>query len=87
MIKKRFPNYKKFSQVETIKELTGFAAKDILEIKKVNTTSSLALMKKDGKYIAEKLPQEAQYSNIRDFYWDQEKTFFMWVMHKNLSQK
>ena len=79
MIKKRFPNYKKFSQVETIKELTGFAEKDILEIKKVNTTSSLALMKKDGKYIAEKLPQEAQYSNIRDFYWDQEKRQLFYV--------
>ena len=79
MIKKRFPNYKKFSQVETIKELTGFAGKDILEIKKVNTTSSLALMKKDGKYIAKKLPQEAQYSNIRDFYWDQEKRQLFYV--------
>ena len=79
MIKKRFPNYKKFSQVETIKELTGFAEKDILEIKKVNTTASLALMKKDGKYIAEKLPQEAQYSNIRDFYWDEDKKQLFYV--------
>lgn len=79
MIKKRFPNYEKFSQVETIKELTGFAEKDILEIKKVNTTASLALMKKDGKYIVEKLPQEAQYSNIRDFYWDQDKQQLFYV--------
>lgn len=79
MIKKRFPNYEKFSQVETIKALTGFAEKDILEIKKVNTTASLALMKKDGKFIVEKLPQEAQYSNIRDFYWDQDKQQLFYV--------
>ena len=79
MIKKRFPNYEKFSQVETIKALTGFAEKDILEIKKVNTTASLALMKKDGKFIVEKLPQEAQYSNIRDFYWDHDKQELFYV--------
>lgn len=79
MIKKRFPNYKKFSKVETIKELTGFEEKDILEIKKVNTTASLALIKKEGKYVAEKLPQEAQYSNIRDFYWHQDKKQLFYV--------
>ena len=79
MIKKRFPNYKKFSQVETIKALTGFEEKDILEIKKVNTTASIALIKDEGKYIVEKLPQEAQYSNIRDFYWDQDKKQLFYV--------
>ena len=79
MIKKRFPNYKKFSKVETIEELTGFKEKDILEIKKVNTTASLALIKSEGKYSVEKLPQEAQYSNIRDFYWDPEKKQLFYV--------
>ena len=79
MIKKRFPNYKKFSEVQTIKDLTGFEEKDILEIKKVNTTASLALIKEEGKYIAQKLPQEAQYSSIRDFYWDQDKKQLFYV--------
>ena len=57
--------------------MTGFAEKTFLKSKS-NTTASLALMKKDGKYIA-KLPQEAQYSNIRDFYWDEDKKQLFYV--------
>ena len=79
MIKKRFPNYKDFSKVETIKALTGRAEKDVLETKKVNVTSSLALIKKEDQYSAQKLPQEAQYSNIRDFFWDKDQQQLFYV--------
>ncbi|MGB1448674.1 MAG: VCBS repeat-containing protein [Flavobacteriaceae bacterium] len=79
MIKKRFPNYAKFSEVENIEALTGRSEKDILEIKKVTTTSSMALIKGEKGYSAQKLPQEAQYSNIRDFYWQQERQQLFYV--------
>ena len=79
MVKKRFPNYEDFSQVTNIKDLTGRPENEVLEIKKVNTTASMALMKKEGKYIAQKLPQEAQYSSIRDFFWNKEKQQLFYV--------
>ena len=37
------------------------------------------MIKGEGKYIAQKLPQEAQYSSIRDFYWDQNKKQLFYV--------
>ena len=79
MIKKRFPKYKDFSKVTTIKALTGRAENEILETKKINTTASVALLHKAGKYVAQKLPQEAQYSSIRDFHWDKEKQQLFYV--------
>ena len=77
MIKKRFTSFQKFATVDNIKALTGKNEDEIVEVKKVNTLASTVLLKGDQGYTVQTLPQEAQYSNIRDFHWDDAQQAFV----------
>ena len=79
MIKKRFTSFQKFATVDNIKTLTGKNEDEIVEVKKVNTLASAVLLKGDQGYTVQTLPQEAQYSNIRDFHWDDAQKHLYYV--------
>lgn len=79
MIKKRFPNFKTFSEVTDIEGLTGRKEDDIVLKKKVTELRSMVLQKIENAYQPMPLPMEAQWSNVRDFYWEESKKQLFYV--------
>lgn len=69
-IKKKFTQYKKFSKVRTIEDLTDKKENDILEIKKIVETRSMVYLQNNSKFEGYPLPEKAQLSSIEDFYLD-----------------
>ena len=66
-LKKKFPKYNTFSKVKDIKSLTGRDENQILETKNIYELRSTLFINKDGKFVANALPKEAQFSSIEDF--------------------
>jgi hypothetical protein len=67
-LKKKFPKYVHFSNVDNIKTLTGKSEKEIMEIKYLYELRSTLFIKDGNKFISRPLPKEAQFSSIEDFY-------------------
>ncbi len=65
-LEKRFPDYKSFSNVRSIHQLTGKHENEIDEIKYLFELNSAVFLNKDGKFTKHELPIEAQLSPIND---------------------
>ena len=65
-LKKKFPNYQSFSNVDDIKTLTGKDEDEILETKYVYDLESSIFINNENKFVKYALPPPAQLSSIED---------------------
>lgn len=70
-LKKKFVDYKSFSSVETVVDLTDKKESDILETKYLYELRSMAYINNGKTFTPYPLSKEAQLSTIEDFYIDE----------------
>jgi hypothetical protein len=75
-LKKKFLNYKAFSEVETLKDLTGKEESDILETKYIYELRSMIYLNLETSFSPQPLPTEAQLSTIEDVLIDDSNILF-----------
>jgi hypothetical protein len=75
-LKKKFLNYKTFSQVETLKDLTGKEESDILETKYIYELRSMSYLNLGTSFSSQPLPTNAQLSTIEDIHVDNTNIVF-----------
>ena len=74
--KKKFLDYKTFSEVETLKDLTGKEESDILETKYIYELRSMSYLNLGTSFSPQPLPTKAQLSTIEDIYIDDTNMVF-----------
>ena len=75
-LKKKFVDYKSFSNVETVFDLTGKNEDDVLETKYLTELRSMAYIHNGQTFSPNPLPKEAQLSTIEDFYVDKNNIIY-----------
>ena len=66
-LRKKFPSYNGFTKINSIQDLTGKQAVDMLEVKSVKELRSMIYLNSGDSFRSTPLPQEAQMSPIQDF--------------------
>ena len=88
-LKKKFPKYMNFSNVNDIKSLTGKSEDKILETKSIYELRSTLFINNGEKFIGKPLPKEAQFSSIEDFFFlkdDIAKLFYVGNFHQYVTE-
>ena len=75
-LKKKFLNYKTFSEVETLKDLTGKEESEILETKYIYELRSMSYLNSGTSFSPQPLLTNAQLSTIEDIYVDDTNIVF-----------
>ncbi|MFP4845130.1 VCBS repeat-containing protein [Winogradskyella sp. PE311] len=75
-LKKKYTDYKSFSNVEKIGDLTDKPESEIINIKYLYELRSMAYINKGDQFIPNELPKEAQLSTIEDFLIDDNQILF-----------
>ena len=78
-LKKRFQDYRSFSKIKTISDLTGKDEDQILATIKINELRSVLLLNTPEGFRKIPLPQKAQQSAIQDFEYDSESQRLFFV--------
>ena len=66
-LKKKFPSYNDYSEVQNIKDLTGVDENEVIETKYIYTLKSSLFINKGNRFEAIPLHAESQLSSIEDF--------------------
>jgi hypothetical protein len=69
-LKKRFPDYQTFSEIQGIKNLTGKTKTEILTYREIKELRSMVFLNSKTQFEGIPLPTKAQQSAIQDFTYD-----------------
>ena len=75
-LKKKFQNYKSFSNVESLFELTGKQDSDILDIKYIYELRSMIYINNGNYFTVQALPNQAQMSTVEDIFVENNQLVF-----------